>query len=355
MSLSVGIVGLPNAGKSTLFEAITKKQVNRENYPFCTIEPNIGVIAVPDERLEALNSLFNSKKKVHTTIEFVDIAGLVRGASEGKGLGNKFLANIRETDAVVYVLRGFNDPDVVHVEGRIDILSDKEILDTEMALKDMETVEKRLFALEKEARTRDKEAIKEVGIVKKAFELLKEGKMLFDFGWNDEERDILKSYQLLTLKPRLYFINGKDEDIDSKIIEEFKKNNWNFLIIDVMTELEAGQLNKEERLDLGFPEELEFNNFVQSSYSLLDLITFFTIGEDETRAWTIKKGSFAPQAGGAIHSDFEEKFIKADVIFWKDLVEAGSLSKAKEKGKLRTEGKEYLVQDGDVIEIKSNA
>jgi len=352
MSLNVGIIGLPNAGKSTLFEAITRKQVNRENYPFCTIEPNVGVIAVPDERLEKLNSLFKSKKKIHTTIEFIDIAGLVKGASEGKGLGNKFLANIREADAIIYVLRGFNDADVIHTEGRIDILSDKEILDTEMALKDMETTEKRLFVLEKESKAKDKETLKEIEVIKKAYDFLKIGKLLFDFEWTEDEKNLLKNYQLLTLKPRLYLINGKDEEVDKKIIEEFEKNNWEFLIIDVFTELEASQLNQEERLDIGLPKDLEFDNFIKSSYSLLDLITFFTIGEDEIRAWTIKRGSKAPQAGGIIHSDFEEKFIKSDVIFWKDLVDIGSLKKAKEKGKLRTEGREYLVQDGDVMEIK---
>lgn len=349
MSLSIGIVGLPNAGKSTLFEAITKKQVSRENYPFCTIESNVGVIAVPDERLDKLNNLFESKKKIYTTIEFVDIAGLVRGASEGKGLGNKFLANIRETDAVVYVLRGFHNDDVIHVEDRIDILSDKEILDTEMILKDMETMEK----IEKEStKARDKKILKEIRVIKKAYDFLKKGKLLSDFKWNDDEKSFLKSYQLLTSKPRLYLINGKDEEIDKETIEEFKKNDWNFLIIDVLTELEAGQLSKDEREELGFPSELEFDTLIKSTYELLDLITFFTVKSEETRAWTVQKGSKVSEAGGVIHTDFEEKFIKADVISWDVLVDSGSWIRAKEAGRARTEGKEYLVQDGDVIEIK---
>ncbi len=353
MSLHIGIVGLPNVGKSTLFQAITKKQVDRANYPFCTIDPNIGVVAVPDERVEQLATLTNSAKKIYTTIEFVDIAGLVEGASQGEGLGNKFLANIREVDAIVYVLRAFKNENIVNVRPGIDILKDKEILDTEMILKDMETVEKRLGTLQREMKSGDKKAIQENEVLQRAYEHLKDGRILFGLEWSEEEEKIIRSYQLLSSKPRLFLLNGNPEDIGDDIKDIFRKNEWEFLIMNILNESEASELDEDEREEFGLPKELSLGDLIRSSYKLLELITFFTTGSDETRAWTIKEGDRAPQAGGAIHSDFEEFFIRAEVINWKDLIDCNGFVGAREKGMIRTEGKEYVVNDGDVIEIKS--
>jgi len=353
MSLHIGIVGFPNVGKSTLFQAITKKQVDIANYPFCTIDPNVGVVAVPDERVDRLAELTHSAKKIYTTIEFVDIAGLVEGASKGEGLGNKFLANIREVDAIVYVLRCFKNDNIVNTRPGIDILKDKEILDMEMILKDLETVEKRLSSLEKEIKSGDKKAVKEMEVLKKVEVFLREGKMLSDLSWDEEEYKIVKSYQLLSSKPKLYLLNGEEKDVSSEVLNVFKKNNWPYIFMDVLTELESGDLTKKERDDLGLSSEPKINELIKESYRLLGLITFLTTGPDETRAWTIHKGDRAPQAGGVIHSDFEETFIKAEVINWEKLIEAGGFAGAREKGLIRTEGKEYVVNDGDVIEIKS--
>jgi len=353
MPLSIGIVGLPNVGKSTLFQAITKKQVPRENYPFCTIEPNVGTVAVPDSRVDKLYELNQSERKIYATIEFVDIAGLVKGASQGEGLGNKFLAHIREVDAIIYVLRAFSAEKIINTEGNRDILRDKEILDTEMALKDLATIEKRIKGLEKEAKAGSKEAIKEISILEKAGELLKQGKTLESNDWQEDEKSILSSYQLLTLKPRIYLLNGEPSDVSDEVIEIFKQNNWHFLIMDLLSQFEYSELKPEERQELGLPPELELEILIKECYKLLGLITFFTTGKDETRAWTIKKGSTAPQAGGVIHSDFEKYFIKAEVIGWQDLLAVGGFAKAREKGLIRTEGKEYIVSDGDIIEIKS--
>lgn len=355
MSLAIGIVGLPNVGKSTLFQAITKKQVDCANYPFCTIDPNIGVVAVPDERVDKLADLTQSAKKIYATVKFVDIAGLVKGASQGEGLGNKFLANIREVDAIAYVLRCFKNEKIINTREKIDPIEDKEILDTEMALKDLETVEKRYVDLEHEAKSGDKKAIQELAVIKKAKELLKTGKILIDAEWDEDEEKILNSYQLLTIKKRIYLLNGRADEIPDEIINVFKNNSWPFIIIDVLEELEANELNQEERKALGLPAETKLDELIREAYKLLDLITFLTTGSDETRAWTLKKGSTAPQAGGVIHTDFERCFIKAEVINWKDLLDASGFVKAREKGLIRTEGKEYIVKDGDVIEIKSNA
>ena len=355
MPLSIGIVGLPNVGKSTLFQLLTKKQVDCQNYPFCTIEPNVGVVAVPDERVEKLAELTNSAKKIYTTIEFVDIAGLVKGASQGEGLGNKFLANIREVDAVVYVLRAFGNDKIVNVQQGIDILRDKEILETELVLKDLESVENRLENLQKDIRAGKKEAVKEGEILNKTLVFLSQGKTLIEQAWPEEEKKAIASYQLLTAKPRLYLLNGSENDVSPELKENFNKNNWSFLIIDILMELEAADLTVEEKISLGLAEESKVNELIKESYRLLGLITFLTTGPDETRAWTLKKNKTAPQAGGVIHSDFESHFIKAEVINWQTLLTSGGFSQAKEKGLLRTEGKEYIVQDGDVIEIKSNA
>jgi GTP-binding protein YchF len=353
MSLHIGIVGFPNVGKSTLFQAITKKQVDIANYPFCTIDPNVGVVAVPDERVEKLAELTKSAKKIYTTIEFVDIAGLVEGASKGEGLGNKFLANIREVDAIVYVLRCFKNENILNTRPQIDAIKDKEILDTEMILKDIETVEKRLGSLEKEAKSGDKKLLKEVEVMKRVQDLLRDGKMLFDLNWEEEESKIIKSYQLLSSKPRLYLLNGEEKDIPGEVIEYFKKNNWPILIMDILTEFEAADMSEEERVSFGLTPQPKLNELIKESYRLLSLITFLTTGPDETRAWTIKLGDKAPKAGAAIHSDFEEFFIRAEVINWQKLIDCGGFAQARDKGLIRTEGKDYVVQDGDVIEIKS--
>ena len=353
MSFSIGIVGLPNVGKSTLFQAITKKQVSRENYPFCTIEPNIGTVTVPDSRLDKLAEFNHSVRKIYTTIEFVDIAGLVRGAHQGEGLGNQFLSHIREVEAIVYVLRAFTNEKIVNSEGDIDILRDKEILDTEMALKDLETIERRMKKLEKEVKAGDKEAIKEVAILKKAAELLAKGITLESQKWSLEEQEKLKKYQFLTLKPRIYLLNGNPEEISKEVLKIFQENKWSFLIMNLLEQFESSELSPEEREELGLPAELQLEMLIKKSYELLDLITFFTINPEETRAWTLKRGTTVPQAGGIIHSDFEKYFIKAEVINWQDLLAAGSFAQAREKGLIRIEGKDYLVADGDVIFIRS--
>lgn len=352
MKLSIGIVGLPNVGKSTLFKTITKKEVPCENYPFCTIDPNVGVVAVPDERVEKLAELTHSAKKIYATVDFVDIAGLVKGASQGEGLGNQFLAHIRETNAIVYVLRAFANENIINTQETIDVLRDKEILDTELILKDLDTVEKRLAGAERESKIGKKEVVKEVIVLQKAKDLLDKGIVLSESSLTDEEKEILKNTCLLTLKNRLYLFNGVESDVSLEVKNIFEKNNWPYLILDVLTEFEAVEMSPEERLSFGLPSESGLKTLIKKCYEILGLLAFLTTGPDETRAWTIKKGDKAPQAGGAIHSDFEELFIKAEVINWQDLITTGGYARAREKGLIRTEGKEYVVQDGDVIEIK---
>jgi len=301
---------------------------------------------VPDERVDKLAELTHSQKKIYTTIEFVDIAGLVEGASKGEGLGNKFLANIREVDAIVYVLRCFKNEKIVNVRSEINPLRDKEILDTELILKDLETIEKRLNSLEREIKAGDKQAMKEKELLTRVNEELRQSHLLCNLPWTKEEEKIIKGYQLLSFKPRIYLLNGKEEECNFNLGE-------NTIVLDVLGEADLAELNQEERVALGIYQESKLNELIKKSYEILDLITFLTTGPDETRAWTIKRGDKAPQAGGVIHSDFEEFFIKAEVINWKDLLEAGGFTKAREKGLIRTEGKDYVVQDGDVIEIKS--
>ena len=349
MSLSIGIVGLPNVGKSTLFQAITKKQVDASNYPFCTIDPNLGTVEVPDERVDILASLTKSKKKIYSIVKFWDIAGLVEGAHKGEGLGNKFLSHIRETDVIVYVLRCFLNEKIINTQKEINVLKDKEILDTEMALKDLSTLEKKIEGLEKEVKLRKKGAEKERDIFLKAKDFLERGKILSEQSWEQEELKIINSLQLLTSKKRIYLLNGSEAEVSDALRSEFRKNNWPFLVIDILTEFEALEFSQEEKKELG----LKLDILIKESYNLLGLITFFTTGLDETRAWDLKKGSLAPQAGGVIHSDFEDNFIRAEVICWKDLVESNGFVKAREKGLIRTEGKDYLIKDGDVIEIKA--
>ncbi len=352
--LSIGIVGLPNVGKSTLFQTLTKKQVDCSNYPFATIDPNVGVVAVPDERVDKLAELEKSAKKIYATVEFVDIAGLVKGASQGEGLGNKFLSHIRETDAILYILRAFLRGEVINTQPNVNPLRDKEILDMELILKDLETIQKRADSLAKEVKAGQKEAAKEAEAVAKTQAFLEKGLILAEQDWTADEKKILQNYQLLTLKPRLYLLNAKDEEVLPEAIETFQKHHWPFLIIDLLTEEEAADFDQAERVSLGLRLESELDLLIQQSYRLLDLITFFTTGPDETRAWTVRKGSLAPPAGGVIHSDFEKHFIKAEVVNWQVLLDCGGYVQAREKGLIRTEGKDYVVQDGDVIEIKHN-
>ncbi len=348
MPLSIGIVGLPNVGKSTLFKTLTKKPVLIANYPFATIDPSVGVVLVPDERINKLAEFSQSVKKIYATVDFVDIAGLVKGAAEGEGLGNKFLANIRETDAIVYVLRAFKNDDIINTQNDINPIRDKEILDVELILKDLETVDKRVSALAGDVRAGKKEAAKEMAALTKAKEFLAQQKVLIDQEFTEEEAQILQQFQLLTFKPRLYLLNGKPEDVS----EELKTALKNYVILDIATEHDSEGLSSTERTELGMHELSGTDILIKKSYELLGLQTFLTTGPKETRAWTIHKGDKAPQAAGVIHTDFEQKFVKAEVIFWEDLLKAGSYAKARELGQIRTEGKEYVVKDGDVIEFK---
>jgi ribosome-binding ATPase len=349
--MRVGIVGLPNVGKSTLFKALTKNPVDIANYPFCTIEPNVGIVKVPDERLDKLAKMSKSAKLIPTVIEFVDIAGLVAGAAQGEGLGNKFLAHIREVDAIAQVVRVFEDKNITHVHDKIDPQNDIEIINTELIIADLDTVTKRMVKLEKEARGQDKDAIKTLEIVKKIKDILDEGKLASDLELLEEETELVRDLQLITSKPFLYVLNTNDFEAtkESELVKNLG-NKYPVVLLDVKIEEELSQMSSEEAAELGIKSNLD--DLILKSYEILNLITFLTTGEDETRAWTIKKNSTAPIAGRAIHSDFEEKFIRADVINWEKLLEAGYWSKARDIGTLRTEGKDYIVQDGDVIEFK---
>ena len=366
MALQIGIVGLPNVGKSTLFKALTKKQVDCANYPFCTIDPNVGVVSVPDERLQKLADFSKTKKIVPTVIEFVDIAGLVKGASQGEGLGNKFLSHIRETDAIAEVVRIFEDPNIVHVDNKVDPLSDIEVINTELILADLDSVTKQLERVQKNARTGiNKDAVLELGALMKIKASLDKGELAYSVEFMETEKPFLKSFGLLTIKPILYILNKKsgatnldetNDDRYKKLIAFFEKNGNIWTTVDAKIEQELNELSEEEKIEykkeLGIEDDGGINQLIRRGYELLGLMTYFTTGEVETRAWTIPVGSTAPRAGRAIHSDFEDKFIRAEVIFWKDLLGAGSFAAAREKGLLRTEGKEYVVKDGDVMEFK---
>ncbi len=343
--MKIGIVGLPNVGKSTLFKALTKKQVDISNYPFCTIEPNIGIVLVPDERLQMLTRFSNSKKTVPAVIEFFDIAGLVKGASEGEGLGNKFLSHIREVDVIAEVVRVFENEKIIHVHKKIDPENDIDVIETELILADSETIDKRIGSLEKDLKGHNKEAEKKIAIVRKIKQTIDSGASAREAGLSPDEFALVKDLHLLTFKPVLYVYNISGSD---KIPENLTKRNH--VVVDIKIEEELMEMEENDKKELGFSSNL--NDLIKEAYKLLGLITYLTTGEDETRAWAIKKGSTAPEAGAAIHSDFQEKFIRAQIIHYDKLMEIGSMQKARERGWLRTEGKEYIVQDGDVIEFK---
>ena len=364
--MKLGIVGLPNVGKSTLFNSLTKAGAESANYPFCTIDPNVGVVAVPDERLKLLGDLYHSKKVTPAVIEFVDIAGLVKGASKGEGLGNQFLSNIREVDAIVHVVRCFEDSNVVHVDGSVNPLRDIETINLELIFSDLEILERRIAKVAKGARM-DKEQAKELAMLERVKERLEDGKLAIGFETEDEdEEEYFKNLNLLTAKPVIYAANVGEEDLANdgadnagvQAVREYAKETGSEVFaICAQIEEEISELDDEERQmfldDLGLKES-GLEKLIRASYHLLVLMSFLTSGEDETRAWTIKQGTKAPQAAGKIHTDFERGFIKAEVVNYKDLLENGSLAAAREKGLVRMEGKEYVVQDGDVILFRFN-
>ena len=364
MSLTAGIVGLPNVGKSTLFNAITKAGAEMANYPFATIEPNVGMVEVPDKRLERIQELIPAKKIVPTTFEFTDIAGIVKGASKGEGLGNQFLENIRQTDAIVHVVRAFDDTEITSVSGKVDPIEDIDTINLELVMADLDAVNKRLAKVQRAAKGRDKEALAELEVLNKIKPVLENGQSVRSIEFNDQEQKIVKGLFLLTSKPVLYVANIAEEDMADPdankymdAIKEHVKGDGEVIGVAAAAEEQIAEMDEEEKadfLEMEGVEEPGLNRLIRAAYKLLGLETFFTAGGPETRAWTFKKGTKAPQAAGIIHSDFERGFIRAEVMSFADLDELGSAQAVKEAGKLRLEGKEYVMQDGDIVEFRFN-
>ena len=362
--MKIGIVGLPNVGKSTMFNAITNAGAECANYPFCTIEPNVGVVPVPDERLDELTKMYNPEKTTHAIIEFVDIAGLVKGASKGEGLGNKFLSHIREVDAICEVVRCFEDPNIVHVDGSIDPIRDIETINIELIFADIETLNKRIDSVKKKLKA-DKKCQEELNVLEKIKTVLEKGKSVRTVELTDDEKEFLKDIFLLTMKPILYIANVSEEQLSDakndenvkKVIEYAKQENAEVIPLCVKIEEELASLegdDKKEMLEALGLEQSGLDKVIKSSYDLLGLMSFLTAGEPEVRAWTIRKGTKAPQAAGKIHSDIERGFIRAEVVSYDDLMKEGNMTAAKEKGLVRSEGKEYIMKDGDVVLFRFN-
>jgi GTP-binding protein YchF len=364
MSLKCGIVGLPNVGKSTLFNCLSNAKAQSANFPFCTIEPNIGTISVPDPRLEKLESLAKPQRVVPTTMEIVDIAGLVKGASKGEGLGNQFLANIRETDAIIHVLRCFDDGNIIHVDGSVDPIRDKEIIDIELQLKDLETIEKRISSIGRMLKSGDKELIKENEVAHKIKLALEQGKSVRSIDFDEKELEMVKKFQLITSKPVLYLCNVDEASVKSgnayvdRVKEAVRDENAEVLVIGAKIEADINELETYEERQMFLDElgldEPGVNRLIRSAYHLLELQTYFTVGEKEVRAWTIRKGMSAPQAAGVIHTDFEKGFIRAEVMKYTDYTSLGSETAVKDAGRFKVEGKEYVVEDGDIMHFRFN-